>query len=415
MSTPDRLSRFLVKNAPFLAAGGLLSFLSGFGQTFFISVFAGQIRLEFGLSHAAWGGLYMLGTTASAIVMVWAGGLSDVFRVRHLGPMVLVALALACLAMALNHSLWALPLVIFALRFFGQGMSSHIALVAMARWFVAARGRALSIASLGFSVAEALLPLGFVAMMQVLDWRTLWLLAAALVLCGAPVLAKLLAQERTPQSTSESNSTFGMDNRHWSRGEVLRSPLFWCMAPALLGPPAFVTAFFFHQLHFATTKGMEHLQLVAFFPLYTGLTIVAMLVSGWALDRWNAVRLMPFYQLPIALAFLCFAAAGGPLGIALGFLFLAMTNGAQATLPNSFWAECYGTRNIGAIKALAMAIMVLGSAIGPGLTGLLIDLGLPFAQQGYGIAAYFLGASALMKLGILRARARLSPPAPQAI
>ncbi len=413
MSTTPRLSRFLVDNAPFLAAGGVLSFLSSFGQTFFISVFAGQIRLEFGLSHAAWGGLYMLGTTASAAVMLWAGGLSDVFRVRHLGPMVLLALAGACVAMALNHSLLALPLVIFALRFFGQGMSSHIAMVAMARWFVAARGRALSIAALGFSVGEALLPLSFVALMQVLDWRSLWLVAAGIVLLGVPILARLLAQERTPQSSADSGSSTGMDNRHWTRGEALRSPLFWCMAPALLGPPAFVTAFFFHQLHFATTKGIAHLQLVAYFPLYTALTIAAMLGSGWALDRWNAVRLMPFYQVPIALAFCCFALGSGGLGIAAGFLFMAMTNGAQATLPNSFWAECYGTRNIGAIKALATAVMVLGSAIGPGLTGLLIDLGLTFAQQGYGIAAYFLAASALMSLGVSRARSRLAAPAPQ--
>ena len=93
---------FLFRNAPWLAAGALLTLLSSFGQTFFISIFAAEIQSEFGLSHGSWGGIYALGTTASAVVMVWAGGLTDKFRVRTLGPAVLLLLALACLFMAFN-------------------------------------------------------------------------------------------------------------------------------------------------------------------------------------------------------------------------------------------------------------------------------------------------------------------------
>ena len=78
-------ARFLIDNARWLAAGALLTFMSGFGQTFFISIFAGEIRAEFGLSHGEWGAIYALGTTASAIVMIWAGGLADGLRARVLG------------------------------------------------------------------------------------------------------------------------------------------------------------------------------------------------------------------------------------------------------------------------------------------------------------------------------------------
>ena len=411
MTASPSFQRFLIANARYLSAGAMLTFLSSFGQTFFISIFAGQIRLEFGLSHAQWGGLYMIGTSASALVMVWAGGLTDVFRVRHLGPLILCGLALACVTMAFNQSLWLLPVAIFALRFFGQGMSSHLAVIAMARWFIATRGRALSIATLGFSAGEALLPLSFVALMTVLDWRILWLISAGVCLLGAPVLARLLAQERTPQSTADDSSAVGMDGRHWNRWEALRSPLFWCMVPAILGPAAFNTAFFFHQLHFATTKGWAHLELVALFPLYTAMAVTAMVASGWALDRWGAARLTPFYQWQMVAAFVIFASFGSGLGIGVGLFCLALTTGANATLQNSFWAELYGTRNIGAIKALATAVMVLGSAIGPGLTGLLIDLGIAFDQQGYGIAAYFAFASIVMMLGIAQARKRLLPQA----
>ncbi|MCW8843972.1 MAG: MFS transporter [Rhodobacteraceae bacterium] len=399
--------RFLLDNAPFLAVGALLTLLSSFGQTFFISIFAGEIRATFGLSHGQWGGLYMLGTSASAVVMIWAGSLTDHFRVRTLGPVILLGLACACVAMAVNPYAALLPVVIFALRFFGQGMTSHIAVVAMARWFVARRGRALAIAALGFSLGEALLPLIFVSLMTVIDWHLLWLVGAGACLLGGPLLFWLLGKERTPQSLAQSQSNTGMNARHWHRAEALRHPLFWVMVPAILGLSAFNTAFFFHQVHFASLKGWSHVEFVAFFPLYTGTGIAAMIVAGWALDRLGTARLIPFYQLPLAAGFLTLALATTPLGLGLGILFLGLTTGANATLPNAFWAEFYGTAHIGAIKALATAVMVLGSAIGPGLTGLLIDLGIGLEDQFLGVAVFFVATSALMGWGVRRAAASL--------
>ena len=144
-----RIGSFLRDNAAWLAAGFLLTFTSSYGQTFFISLFAGELRATFGLTNGQWGGLYTLATTASAVVMVWAGTLTDRYRVRALGRYVLVGLALACVAMAAVPNAFALVLVIFALRFTGQGMTNHIAVVAMARWFSATRGKALAIARLG--------------------------------------------------------------------------------------------------------------------------------------------------------------------------------------------------------------------------------------------------------------------------
>ncbi|WP_299348758.1 MFS transporter [uncultured Shimia sp.] len=398
-----RADGFLRANAPFLAAGALMTFMSSYGQTFFISIFAGEIRAEFGLSHGEWGGIYMIGTTASAVVMIWAGVLTDHFRVRVLGPVILFGLACACLAMATNRWAWALPFVIFALRFFGQGMSTHIAVVAMARWFVATRGRALSVASLGYAFGEAILPLLFVALMAVVDWRYLWVAAAGVCLLGIPVLASLLGKERTPGKFAESESSLGMSGKHWTRADALRHPLFWVMVPSILGMSAFGTAFFFHQVHYAALKGMSHVQLVAFFPLFTAMSIGSMVATGWALDKLGTARLIPFYLAPVAMGFLIFAMTGGPVGLFFGLFFFALSAGANATLPNAFWAEFYGTANIGAIKALAAAVMVLGSAIGPGLTGVLIDIGIDLGPQYIGVAIYFVASTLLLRWGVTRA------------
>lgn len=403
--------QFLRANAPFLLAGFLLALLSSFGQTFFISLFGGEIRAEFGLSNGEWGATYGIATTVSAAVMLWAGGLTDRFRVRSLGTVVLIGLALACLAMAANPWPVALVGVIFALRLLGQGMTSHISGVAMARWFVANRGRALAIAALGFSLGEAVLPLGFVALKTVLNWRMLWLAAAIMVVLALPLLVALLRRERTPQSMAHEAQAVGMGGRHWSRGDVLRHRLFWFLVPALLAPAAFNTAFFFQQVHLAEVKGWAHMGLVALFPIYSVATVVAMLVSGWAVDRWGTARLMPLYQLPLAGFFLAFASVDSLAVAAPVMVLMGLTSGAASTVPVAFWAEFYGTRNIGAIKATAAAIMVLGSAIGPGLTGALIDAGIDFPHQMLGIAAYIVLACGLVAVGVRRARRDLAPSA----
>lgn len=402
---------FLRENAPWLSVGVLLTFLSSFGQTFFISIFAGQIREAFDLSHGQWGGIYTLGTTFSALVMIWAGGLTDRFRVRALAPVILVLLACACLSMAVNSVWWGLVLVIFALRFTGQGMTSHIAVVAMSRWFIASRGKALSVATLGFAVGEAILPLVFVALMALYDWRMLWGAAGIVVLMGIPLLFALLRQERTPQFWAQSDQSLGMMGRHWTRNQTLAHFLFWFMIPALLGPSAFNTAFFFHQVHFAEIKAIAHVELVAMFPFFTVVSIGAMVLSGWALDRFGTPRLIPFMQIPMVAAFLIFAYAQTPWTILAGFFCMGLTTGANTTLPNAFWAEFYGTGKLGSIKAMAAAVMVFGSAIGPGITGVLIDLGMRLETQYVLVAGYFVFSTVMMTVGVARARPLLSLPA----
>lgn len=399
-----RLLDFLRDNLPFLSAGMLLTFLSSFGQTFFISLFAGEIRAAFDLSHGQWGGIYTLGTTASALVMVWAGGLTDFFRVRTLAPIILILLAFACLSMAFNPVWWGLIAVIFALRFTGQGMTSHLAVVAMSRWFIATRGKALSIATLGFALGEALLPLVFVALLAVYDWHMLWVAAALIALAGVPIIHRLLRLERTPQMLAQTDQSVGMENRHWTRNQALFHWLFWFMVPALLGPAAFNTAFFFHQVHFADLKGIPHVQLVALYPFYTAVGIVSMILSGWALDRFGTAKLIPFFQLPMVAAFGIFAISDSTLTLLAGLFFLGLTTGANTTLPNAFWAEFYGTARLGSIKAMAAAVMVFGSAIGPGLTGMGIDLGLGLERQYLIVAGYFVFTTIMMTIGITRAK-----------
>ena len=396
--------QFILKNSRWLAAGTLLTFMSSFGQTYFISIFSGEIRNTFNLSHGDWGLIYGVGTFASAIVMIWAGGLTDIMRVRKLGPMVLCALSTSCLFMAFNPVVALLPVVIFCLRLTGQGMSTHIAAVAMSRWFVNNRGKALSISNLGFSFGEALIPLFLVSALIYFSWQKIWIIAALVTLFSIPILIWLLRQERSPQSIDAEDQSWGMNKLHWTRKKTISHPLFWFMMPAVIGQSAFNTAFFFQQVHFSEIKGWEHLSLVSMFPIYTGVAICMMILSGILLDKFGTAKLIPYFQLPMIIAFILFAFGETLYSALLGFIFLGITSGANTTLPNAFWAEFFGTKHLGSIKAAAAAAMVLGSAIGPALTGILLDFDISLNLQYVGISTFFIISSLLMLVGISRVK-----------
>jgi MFS family permease len=400
---------FVRSNAPWLGAGFALALLSTFGQTAFIAVFAGDLMARHGLSEGSWGLIYAAGTTLSAAVMLWAGGLADSVALPRLAGWVLLGLATTCMAMAVAPGAWMLVPLVLGLRLFGQGMLGHVALVAMARWFVATRGRAVALAALGFAAGQAVLPLLFTALLPRYGAGVLWLLCAAACLAAIVPMRRLLSRERSPEGREAGGDvTAGMGGRHWTRGEVLRTGLFWMLVPALLASPSFGTAFFFFQVHLPEAKGWSQLGFVALFPPFMAASTASTLLSGQLIDRLGATSLFAPALLPMGLGFALLAWAPTLAWALPAALLLAITQGAMATVSVSLWAELFGTRHIGAVKAVAAAVMVAGTAIGPGLVGAGIDAGIDFPGQMPWIAAYFLAASGLAHLSLRRGGGRVA-------
>lgn len=396
------IKAFLIANAPWLAAGTLMTLASSFGQTFFISIFAGEIQAEYGLSHGDWGEAYTIGTLASAALMMRAGGIADRMRVRALGALVLAGLACFCLGMAATPGAWALPILIFGLRFCGQGMLTQVPAVAVGRWFRANRGRAIAVVFLGVSIGQALFPFLFVLIMTATSWRTAWAIAALPPLLAIGPLLLLLRRERTPQSRAEADDTAGLFGRHWTRGQALRHWLFWMTFPGFLAQPIFSTALAFQQVHLSALKDWSHASFAALFSVMTVATISGLVLTGWAIDRFGAIRVVPVMLAPTALGYWLIGGTG-ELGLAaVGMALVGLSMGAVSAVHGAYWPEIYGTRHLGAIRALATSVMVFATALGPGVTGYLIDAGVDFGDQLIGMAA--LSIAACLSLGFAMAR-----------
>ncbi|WP_439562545.1 MFS transporter [Roseinatronobacter sp.] len=382
---------FLRHNLRWLSAGFVLTFVSAFGQTWFISLFAGAIKAEHGLTDGSWGSLYTLATLCAAAMMFWRGSLADTVPLSRLVPAVTVIFAIAAVGMALAQSVWILGITLFLLRFCGQGMFSHMAMTAMGRWFQAQRGKAVALANLGHPAGEVVVPLVTVLAIAAIGWRVSWGAVALLLLAGvAPLLWVLLRNDRTPQGQGESRLATGLAGRQWTRQDAARHWLLPALLPVLLTPGFIATVVFFHQVHIAEVKGWTLTAMAPGYSAFAAANVISALLAGWAADRFGAPRLLTVLLLPMGIGVALIAPAEQVSGWYLALGLIGITQGTSSALWGVLLPTVYGTRNLGAIRSLATTIMVVSTAIGPGITGILIDRGMDFPAQSLWLGAWCL-------------------------
>jgi len=387
--------RFVANNARWIVGGFLLTFFSSFGQTFFISLSAGDIRAEYGLTHGQFGGLYMLATLASALTLPWLGRITDRYGAATVTLIIVPLLAAGAVGMAFSAHLVVLVVVIYMLRLFGQGMMTQNALTATGRWFAANRGRAVSLVTLGHNAGEAVFPFAFVAVAAALGWRNAWLVAAAvLVIVALPVIAALTAHERSPQSDAPDATAIAP--RDWTRGEVMRDPLFWVLLTGVLAPPFIGTTIFFHQVYLVELRDWSLPVFASSFAVMSVTTIVFVLIAGALIDRFSATALLPVFLVPLSLACLALGLLDAQWSAFVFMALLGVSYGFSSTLFGAIWPEIYGTQQLGAIRAVIVAMMVFATAVGPGLTGALIDLGVSYPLQIVAMGVYCAGVAVVM-------------------
>lgn len=382
-----------------LAFGFALTFLSSFGQTFLVSLFVPSFLEDFALTQGGFGALYAAATLASAAFLPWAGGMIDRVRLNRfsVGVVMLMATSAGILALAWNP--WVLLLGLFGVRLAGQGLSSHTALTAMARYHGATRGRALALSGLGFSAGEALLPLAASVAIGTLGWRVSWAMIAGLsVVAFVPSLLLLLRRsgvELDPARLATPRGEGGAPS--WSRRDVLRDPRFLGILPAALLTPFWITGLFLYQASIAEAKGWSLPLLASAFLAYAAMRVAASLAAGGLVDRYSARKLFPLTLLPMAGALLLLLGTAAPAPAAYLYMYMAglgVSVGMGATMKPALWAELYGLEHLGAIKSLLGTLMVVGTAASPLLLGILLDRGTPLdAVVWAGIVTTVVGAA----------------------
>ncbi|MEO0729222.1 MAG: MFS transporter [Pseudomonadota bacterium] len=392
---------FLRADSRWLATGLLLTFGSCFGQTYFISLTGADIRAAYDLSHGGFGLVYTIATTASALTLLRIGWVADRYTVRTLSVVTALALGVACLLMAVANHIVVLVVAIFGLRLAGQGMMTHIAMTAMGRWFSARRGRAVAIASFGFPIGEAIWPLVVVLLMAAIGWRMTWVAAGvAMIFVAAPLYWWIAKVERVPLggASADAGAPDAAVRPQWPARDAQRDWLMWVLMPGVMAPAFIATSIYFHQAYIAEQKGWTLTTIAASYPVFAIASVAASAACGWLIDAFSARRVLQGALMPLMVGLIILGSGDTPLTAPIAFAFFGIGAGFGTTLAGTLWAELYGTRHLGAIRALIVAVMVFSSAIGPSITGGFIDLGVSVSALMFAMAIYCLGVSGVYLL-----------------
>lgn len=380
-----------------IAFGFVITLSSGFGQTFFISLFNADLRQEFSLTHGEIGSLYFAGTLASAISIIWLGKLLDHIDLRAYTLSVTLGLTCACYLMSVVSGPLSLAIAFFMLRLFGQGLSGHTGITTASRVAQSYRGRSVSLAGLGFSAAEVILPVTTVLLLSYFSWREVWQIFAGVELIMITLLTQLLLWHYVISNSKKGEMQGNTEYQgSWTRKQVSRDKRFWLIAPAIFAPPIISTGVFFHQQSLAEYKGFPFATWVAGIAAYSIAAVITSLFAGVAVDKWSGVKVVRFYLLPFCGALL--VAAFGNFGFLPGvyYLLIGVTVGIATPAISALWLELYGPANIAAIRALTHALMVFGTALGPAIFGVLLDYGISWQAILVGSAAWMLSTTLLL-------------------
>ena len=141
----------------------------------------------------------------------------------------------------------------------------------------------------------------------------------------------------------------------------------------MLAMPWIATGVFVYQSFITESKDWGTFVIAQSFMVYSVLSVVTLLASGFLIDKFTSRKLLIFMNIPLLLSTLVLVFFDSSVTAFIFLGLIGISNGLANVLGSSTWAEIYGVKYIGSIKALTTALMVFSTAFGTALFGLLID------------------------------------------
>ena len=358
--------------------GFIFTFFSAFGQSFFIGIFNPNIREDLSITHGQFGSIYASATLMSSFLLIWVGKKIDDMDVLRFSFFVAILLSFACYFFSSVKIITFLFIAIFLLRLSGQGLMSHTATTTISRYFDKTRGKALSATWLGLSCAEFILPVFIIFLLTVMSWRNIWLAISLLILFLLPIISFFLIRKLTLDSREKykiENMEKSSKIKQWTRFQVLKDYRFYIISLNMLAMPSIATGVFVFQSFILSSKNWGPYTIAQSFMVYSILSVVTLSITGFLIDKFNSRKILIYMNIPLLLstAVLYFFESSYSSYIFLGLI--GITNGLANVLGSSTWAEIYGVKFIGGIKALTTSMMVFSTAFGTAIFGIAIDAG----------------------------------------
>ena len=370
--------------------GFIFTFFSSFGQSFFLGIFNPSIRNELSITHGQFGSVYASATLLSSFILIWVGKKIDDIDISKFAFFVILLLAFSSFFFSKISSIPLLFIAILLMRFSGQGMMSHTATTTISRYFTKSRGKALSTGWFGLSAAEFILPVLMIYLLTITGWQNIWIGISLVVLIFLPLSSYFLVKNLNFDSREKAkdNTLNEKDFKQWKRIEVIKDYRFYIVCANMLAMPSIATGTFVYQSFILSSKNWGPYIIAQSFMSYSILSVVALILSGFLIDKFTSRKILIYMNIPLFFAALVLFYFENPLSSFVFFGLIGITNGLCNVLGSSTWAEIYGVKYIGSIKALTTALMVFATAFGTAVFGILIDRGFSIEQISLVSATY---------------------------
>jgi len=341
------------------------------GQSYWLALFVDDMIAGTGLGRTAFSAVYALATICSALMVLAIGSLFD-----RRGPGVtwlVVAVGLAAGGLVMSLATGALVAIVglALLRAFGQGSFPLVGTLMVARTFEAWRGRALSVAHLGHTLAAAVLPAVAAVLLVALGWRGALQVTSLAVLAAIAPLALLVGWATGIRRPGASRSG-GRRAAHvrWLSAARLRARGFpWrdgggLLLVALAVAPLVTTAVVFHATSLLRSSGLGVAGAAAALSVLAIGGAAGVLVGGALVDRAGVRMSVLVMNLLLAVGTVLLLVPGAFCAYA-AFVVLGVAGGVNGTGSGAAWAARYGVARLGELQGVGDAARIAAAALGP--------------------------------------------------
>ncbi len=285
----------------------------------------------------------------------------------------------------------------------GAGVGGFMTLtVAVVHWFQRTRARAMGYLMTGLAIGSFMAPL-IAELIDSVGWRATSIGSGILLLVVGQLIATLIVRpgdrDETPEparaatvARPDSPPTASQRRRDFTAREALRTRSFWALSFAHGSPLLMVAAVSgFFVLRVGEIDGLGPGHAAVAIVIGTVCQIAAQLVGGYAGDIISKRVIIAACIAGHAAAAVVLAVAESFPMIILGAVLHWTAWGGRGPNINTLRADYFGPANIGQIMGWASVVMMVYSAGGSLLTGVLRDLSdgwaLPFLVAGIGTAS----------------------------
>ena len=361
-------------NKKVIIFGFIFTFFSSFGQSFFLGLFNAPIRNELGITHGQFGNIYATATIFSSLLLIWVGKKIDEYQIIYYSFFVILLLFFSSLFFSFINSIIFLSIGIFLMRFSGQGLMSHTSTTTVSRFFERSRGKALSTIWFGLSSAEFILPVLVTYLFVIYSWRSVWQGIAIIIIIFLPfVVLNTIKKIKLNSREKDLDPKKNFKIKSWKRREVIKDYRFYIVSLNMLAMPWIATGVFVYQSFISDSKMWNIYTIPKAFMIYSLASIITLFFSGFLVDKFTSRKLIPIMNIPLLISMFVLFYYQQEISAFIFLGLVGISNGLANVLGSSTWAEIYGVKFIGSIKALTTAFMVFSTAFGTAVFGLMID------------------------------------------